>query len=954
MKINDELLNIIKEEDIRNPLTDQELADILCVNREKVTNLRKELNIPNSRERGYPYLKEKINELVDINEEINIVQVTNTLNEMGFDVSRTLVTRLIDDMYYEVKNKRNMDPFRSIIGYDGSLKSSILQAKAAILYPPYGLPTIIVGESGVGKTYFAQLMYSFAINHNIIKPQAPFKIFNCADYSDNSQLLLSVLFGYKKGAFTGADQDTKGIVEEANDGVLFLDEVHRLPPKGQEILFSILDHGKFRRLGETSNERVVRIMFICATTEDIKSSLLLSFRRRIPMTISIPSLEERGDEEKVDLIRYFLQQESNRLNLNIFIESKVIEILTMKYYEGNIGQLESEIQVLCAKAYMKHLNSNSKTLNIGINEIMDTSDYREIEKLTNNFSRKLKKMNDMLIIPFINEKTNYETIVANNSISMNDNIYKLIEHKHEELTSKNCKEEFINREISKYIDNSFEQLKLNSKKKDSIVHLSQLENIIDKDIINSVKKLRDEINRKVSDGKLNESILTYLAIHVQETLQRLRLNQKIYNPNLDNIKKEHREAYTLALKFADILEIKKNISLPEDEIGFIAMYIKTAIEKEKQNQKVAIVVICHGHVASEMVKVVKQLTNENCPIAIDMPLETHPSEIYEKVLSISKTVDEGKGILFLVDMGSLVHVSDMVQDKLGINTRVLDRVDLLTVLEATRRASLSENTLDSIYLSLIKSKNLYPVLPLVKSDKMPAVVALCITSNGTAKKIEQILMNRYSELQVFTLGMIDEELENKVREIDRNYNLICIVGTINPEIEGISFIPFDPDLTRLDGIFNQFLYIEKKNDFKEFVEEDLIIVNPKIRNKNELLEIMCSILINKGYVKRDFLSSVLRREENGSTFLGGGVGIPHGNPSEVIHPSLVFVKLDRPINWGNGLVNVVCLPALKYDDKRIIQEILKIFSNEDILNKIKLVNTRQEFKEILLSCNLEG
>ncbi len=66
---------------------------------------------------------------------------------------------------------------------------------------------------------------------------------------------MSLLFGYKKGAFTGAEYDAPGLVEEADEGVLFLDEIHRLPPKGQEILFSILDRGKFRRLGETNAER---------------------------------------------------------------------------------------------------------------------------------------------------------------------------------------------------------------------------------------------------------------------------------------------------------------------------------------------------------------------------------------------------------------------------------------------------------------------------------------------------------------------------------------------------------------------------------------------------------------------------------------------------------------------------------------------------------------------------
>lgn len=70
-----------------------------------------------------------------------------------------------------------------------------------------------------------------------MKDDAPFKSFNCADYYNNPQLLMSQLFGYAKGAFTGADQDHEGLVEKADGGVLLLDEVHRLPPEGQEMLF---------------------------------------------------------------------------------------------------------------------------------------------------------------------------------------------------------------------------------------------------------------------------------------------------------------------------------------------------------------------------------------------------------------------------------------------------------------------------------------------------------------------------------------------------------------------------------------------------------------------------------------------------------------------------------------------------------------------------------------------
>ena len=134
-------------------------------------------------------------------------------------------------------------------------------------------------------------MYKFAKGTNNFKEDCEFIVFNCADYADNPQLLLSQLFGSVKGAYTGATENKKGIIEICDGGILFLDEIHRLPPEGQEILFSILDKGTFRRLGETNTTRKSDIMIIAATTESAESSLLLTFRRRIPMVIEIPAVK---------------------------------------------------------------------------------------------------------------------------------------------------------------------------------------------------------------------------------------------------------------------------------------------------------------------------------------------------------------------------------------------------------------------------------------------------------------------------------------------------------------------------------------------------------------------------------------------------------------------------------------------------------------------------------------
>lgn len=244
--------------------------------------------------------------------------------------------------------------FLSLVGANQSLKKCIEQAKAAVLYPPNGLHTLITGETGTGKSHFAEAMYDFAVETGRLKPEAKFVIYNCANYSENPQLLLSQLFGYKKGAFTGADRDTPGIIDQADGGVLFLDEAHRLSPEGQEKMFLLIDKGIFQRLGETREYRTARIRIIAATTEDPQGALLSTFLRRIPTAIHIPPLAKRSFDERLHFVFRFLWEESRNIQMAFELDQEVIRSLTLYRCRGNIGQIRSDIRCLCASAYMEH------------------------------------------------------------------------------------------------------------------------------------------------------------------------------------------------------------------------------------------------------------------------------------------------------------------------------------------------------------------------------------------------------------------------------------------------------------------------------------------------------------------------------------------------------------------------------------------------------------------------
>jgi transcriptional regulator with GAF, ATPase, and Fis domain len=217
-----------------------------------------------------------------------------------------------------------------------------------------GLPSILItGETGSGKEFifnniFSRLNEMYQAN---IDPQGelPVKKTNIAAYSGD--LTYSELFGHKRGAFTGAHTDRKGILEEAHGGVVFLDEIGDADPKTQVQLLRFLDNGGFVRLGENQT-RYARVLLVAATNKDLGKLIREgSFRedlyhRLSELTIEIPPLNQRR-EDIPDLATHFL----GRL-YSIYhrpgdpdeppsITRKAQELLTTHNFSGNIRELRS-------------------------------------------------------------------------------------------------------------------------------------------------------------------------------------------------------------------------------------------------------------------------------------------------------------------------------------------------------------------------------------------------------------------------------------------------------------------------------------------------------------------------------------------------------------------------------------------------------------------------------------
>lgn len=227
----------------------------------------------------------------------------------------------------------------NMIGHSPSMRQTFETIRTAA---PSDASVLIEGESGTGKELIAT-----ALHQQSQRPERPFIRINCAAIPH--ELIESELFGYKKGAFTGAGCDKRGLIEAADDGTLLLDEIGEMPVHLQTKLLRVLQDRKLRRLGD-EKEIAVNFRLLSATNRDT-SQLLAEGKLRKDLyfristiKITVPPLRERLDDLPL-LVNHFLNRYSAKYQRNIRdISREALSALVRYPWPGNIRELESVIE----------------------------------------------------------------------------------------------------------------------------------------------------------------------------------------------------------------------------------------------------------------------------------------------------------------------------------------------------------------------------------------------------------------------------------------------------------------------------------------------------------------------------------------------------------------------------------------------------------------------------------
>ena len=692
------------------------------------------------------------------------VQVTTGILSEKLDLKRNLVSHYLNQLidvgklkkggtkpvYYFTNNqmeeitqidKEVVSPFYQLIGYDGSLKAVIENCKAVVNYPVNGLPILITGSTGVGKSFLAEIVYQYALTQKVIGTDAPFIKLNCADYADNKELLSTMLFGHTKNAFTGAVSETEGLINQADGGFFFLDEVHRLSNEGQEKLFQVLDNGEYRKIGDSSTNQNVRVRFIFATSEDPEKVLIRTLRRRIPIITRIPDLKDRPIIEKYELITSFYQNESRIFQKPIQIDPHVMNYLLSYSFMGNIGEVANLVKSSCAQTF--NSNCDSSMLHIDMKALklnLYDSSARYVEYMKHMLTIDLNKKEHKLV----QLEKSYTDIFYHFFESMKAHIEQL-------PVLKKCFYTLYDKSNSKdYEDTS---------------------NYLLKDMIEII--IENIKNTYGINFGMNASIIMFHLIHFYNIDEYPNMNeiQSVWN----QLQKRHAKLCSISEMILNKIEANCGIKINLAARLLIDTYMITLHMSEEIPYNALI--IAHGNsTATSVACVVNRMLETYVFEACDIPFDTS----YETFLKITneylKRIDCSKSTIILADMGSVANIYQRIAGTLDNELLMVNNISTGLALEIGNRMKQKQEL--NMIVECIRDSCLIEYKYVSNKKKKKAILVVCVSGIGAAEVIKDILCEFVDENHMLiTCDYMSLISEGKKHTLFQNYDVSCIVST---------------------------------------------------------------------------------------------------------------------------------------------------------------------------------
>lgn len=699
--------------------------------------------------------------------------------------------------------------FEKGIGSHSRLRYSIEKLKSAITYPSHGLPVLLCGASGTGKSFLAECAYEYLQDQQMIPSYGKFYTFYCEEYRHNPQKALSALFGERQES---DGMIKKGYFEKADKGILCLDDIEYLCPDALEKLYHFMDTGVFQRIGDESWIKMdVRLIFT-TKKEDIEEHITKNLLHRIPVVIQLPLLSERTLEERRGFLLLFFREEAKRTDLEFFVSQKTFDAMLGYKYPGNINQMRNFVKMTCANAIQMR-EENASGIRIYFHHLPGAI-IRTV-KINKDYDEPDEHMIDIF---------NYKE--ENSILKILDYYNKLLAEYKKYKNMENSLKDFT--EQGKYLADLYYNY-LAFEKRYSDIKIAAMEQVV------------GQILEEIKDANhvylpFNSSYVLSREIYIKDELGERMLhwteqNQDDVDEFCEFCCQNFEEEYRLAEFVSQRMYMELEVRLDQMSRLFLLFQIR------KNNQAVHSgvtkgIIICHGYsTASSIADTVNRIAGTNIYTAFDLPYEVSLMDLQEHILNTAKRMTGYNNLIVLVDLGSLENVDTFLKQVSNINLSIINNVSTrlalfiaMEILKDTKLEIMLEEACRlcvSNYRIIVNRKKESVILFVSESGIAVAQRFSELFLNSLPKKIEVKLLP-----YEYTYFLNDD---NKT-DLAERYDILFATGTINPGMQDVPFISMGDIMSfeRIDSvhkILSPYLTEHEKEQFDKNLLKNFSLQN---------------------------------------------------------------------------------------------------------------------------------
>lgn len=705
--------------------------------------------------------------------------------------------------------------FERLVGSDLSLASIIEQLKGAVKYPPYGLPVLICGAFGTGRTLLAEMMCEYGCRSGVLSRHARFVVVDCERFSDDHEGFVS--------AFEGSD-GKKGWRSEAEGGLVVFREVERLDSASLDYLNAVL--------ASKGSSKDARVAILTSLDENNPKIALLA--RSVPVVVHVPSLKDRSAEEREELVLDLFKEEGRRLGADVFVSRTAFACLVEADFEDNILGLRSCVTSCCAAANLDRSGDRLEVqafllpgsiLSTGASErgmaraarlsgsgdsrLIDTT--RTIERAGD--SRSIRAFSAML--------SAYRT------------------HQSGGITSS-----ALLREVLAQAQDFEDYLAFDDSP------TSQRAAAFERVVADIVAEINATYGVDLSHkSSLVISRCVHAHSHAGTRLAKWRIANQGELAGLYALLADSSQLSRLVCdRIAGMVESTLGIKLDVATRIFV-FAVAAAAERHGGSRQSIGIVLSHGYsTATSIADAANRILHARVFEAIDMSYDQQVKDIVVPLRGLFETYAFCKEIVVLVDMGSLEHALEEVGELANVTVGVVNNASTGIALEIGAGLLAGEPLAKLLPAATEACANRYRI---VEARTLEQAVVFC--SEGGAQAAERIrsLVERSLEIEVPLRFVACTPNQLRTEGVTARYDVVAAIGTDDPAIEGVRFIALESIISDekgsgVDEVFSRFLCPEELERFHQNLVKSLtlrnVIESITILNPERVLgEVECAV-----------------------------------------------------------------------------------------------------------------